>query len=162
MSIAKHIYLGPFLEVTVRIVETEKDNCKQPKDCPNPAVGFCSQCGIAAAGRFGCMQKEEPLVEVDRLIGDALSNNRGCTLPETVDMDGQTVRRYAYMPNRSGYQRRFRIGDIEDGVEDWSDLDVANERDWFCSTYIEAIANMREAFGFDNCKIKWGLVAWYS
>lgn len=162
------LYIGPYVEVTVDITEKTIDNCKDHKNCPTPGfkVKFCSQCGIDYEKRFEKRIEESPKVHYYDLFGDNLASTNSCSAPliEEEHVNGETfkVRKYCYVPNakREGRPQRMMNLDVKDNYkEDWTDVDIHAEMQWFKTAYADEIKKLEEAYG--EVKIKWGMHRWY-
>lgn len=154
MSVELSLYIGPYVEVTVPVQDAVKDNCRDPKNCPQPIAGYCVRCGIHA-------DKRHETYQLDRfdnfgLIGDALCCTSVMSNPHCITVDGKKIRRY-YLVQNCPWE--FHINtENEEVVEEWN-RDPSLETAWFATAFADEIRTLSDA-GF-NPVVKYGLVKWY-
>lgn len=162
MGIDVSKYLGPYVKVTTEVVKKEFDNCGDPKDCPSPKVGYCSQCGINTADRFKTRQVDDVEFDYYEELDEALCSTSWMCPPDIYEKNGKKYRDYIFLPNkkRPGEPDRdfSEVGKYSDVVIDLESIDVNGEKSWMLSAYHEEIAKLKKAYG--NVFIGWGFVQW--
>src|SRR5579864_3397613 len=178
MSIDISVYVGPYAEATVAVVEVIVDKCGE-MNCRHtesgPHIGFCGQCGINLAKRFVSELVEEPNVNAGEVLEesgmlDAMCQCSQMCAPTVEEKNGKRVRRYRFRRYRfignkikpEEPEREMMTDDAsEDVYEDWSDVDFYEEMAWFREAYAKELAVLGVAYG-RPLEIKWGLIKWCS
>lgn len=167
MGIDTWIWLGPYVEVKIKLTDCEEDRCRTPDKCPNPTSGYCSECGIAAKERFYKTQKEEPNHWRDELFEheDVMMDNSGMSGSPEITVDGTKYRRTCYMPNvkRGEEPRRFSIDDYDTPpIIPLTSQAINKEKAWLQQAFAPEIESLKKHYGEENVTVHWGFVRWYS
>lgn len=145
-----YLYIGPYAEVTERIVSREVDNCRKPDECPQDKVSqYCPRCGLSANVRFRTLEEREKNVDLAELTQEVL------TYGSPTRREGDLYR-YTLIPNvrRPGSAERRIHPSHEDVVMDLAAVDAKAEVTWFRETFAEELEAVERAFG--NLVIHWG------
>lgn len=172
MSISQNYYIGPFVECKIEqiFVLVEYHGCNQ-KDCPSKGIPrgglFCSACGNPIAE----ITKQEPR-----------SNINWWEVSEEINedlyiMDWPVSRniRHFWLPNKNfGENPGKRIDEdciliLEDGFKKFENgvfepafPDPVEAIKLFEQQFANALIVIRQRYGEDNVKIRWGILSWYS
>lgn len=157
MGISTNIYLGPYVECTVRatFINKEAKVCTN-KNCANNNYNFSYK---VKGGNFCpiCGAKIDTIsvkVSIQRspydIVGDDLADITGAS--ESIYL----------APNKiSGTPRRFSFdAGYDDHHEDLLMADSKAEIIWFEKEYAESLKLIRE--NYDNVKIKWGIHIYFT
>lgn len=160
MGVDRSVYLGPYLEYQVKLVERRIDQCRDPEACPNPTEGYCPKCGVSVANRFIDAEVEDPGFDIFELTEDALAV--ACSISDDHVPEG--VRVHQVVPNRKREGRscgRYFDAQHEESAVDMSNQDPQDELDWFVRTFAPEIEKVRALVGRDNLKICWGVLIYF-
>lgn len=163
MSIDTKLYLGPYAEWQVPLVEVREDRCRKLAACPNVASGFCPACGIDVKGRFVSSRHPERSPECDTLTrGNLHGTGSMGSRYEEIEEDGKLIAAFRHVPNvRRGTPRDFDLEDQGELAVDLRTLDAAAEVAWFNDAFARELAALAEAFG-KGPMLRWGLLRWYN
>lgn len=145
-------YVGPYAEVTVKLVEVRKDGCNLRtafETCPDPTEGFCSKCGIEASKRFTTRK------EAEHSHWDVVDLTDEHLIAANANMHSGSVYHFIPQVTRKGDPSFTRDGD-ECCTHDLSERNLAKEMDWFRFAFGSELAKVEAHYG--NLEIKWGVI----
>ncbi len=156
MGVHQQIYLGPYIEFSVKLEEQKISYCPQPKVCPQPTEGYCPKCGKAASQIFVIRQKPSPQVDFYEDYKEALTP----VLSKTV---GSREVSWAipnnHRPGEPARGSRFEDRDISVAVVPEM---IERETEWFETAFGPELEKLRNQVGHADVVVRWGLVTWYS
>jgi hypothetical protein len=144
------IYLGPFAEWQVKIVDVQIDRCRQPSNCPDQKSGYCQICGLNTNDRFGTSSRNDPLVFSYKLIKDNLSIVRDYECRLEIYLPNLTNRR---CPTQRETNPEEILATTQDVIPNLIDAELA----WFQQAYKDELDKLTIAYGYPPV-IRWGVV----
>lgn len=153
------VYIGPYVVCTVKVLNSEIDECQYKKECPNPTGhSFCSKCGIQASKRYKIKEIEDPHIDCSDLFDESLTSVHIMSPPKTKIIADQKIKNYILIPNR--YSRELgRSLNIDDYYErELPNLNVQSEIAWFEKTFKKEIKKLKEICL--EARVTWGIKTW--
>ena len=163
MSVDYEVYFGPYVEVTTKMVETKAT----VHACSNPNCGnfqrttsqgpYCSKCGQEITGCEVDEMTSQP--DIDQFIED----DEFCTVLMPVVNDctdhlNRTQNLWVFTPNQIDAPGTLFYVKEESGYRDVHPGAMDADTD-----YLEALPEtqrLREYFGDENVRVKWGVLNW--
>lgn len=162
MSIDTCIYIGPYIEWFVPIVEVEVDYCKDKVNCPNSDdYEYCPRCGICQADRFKKEERVEINVCENELIDHVLHNVYS---NYSIEIKGKKYSICRYTPNlyRTGYRKNVFTDNAnsEESEFEFNKEKIKESIKWFEETYKEEIEKLTKEYKTQG-SIKYGYLKYF-
>lgn len=149
------IYLGPYFEIAIPIVQSTVDYCRNKKICKNPSKGnYCEDCGISIKERFSEIDLGTNL-ELDLIVNEALF--------QTEKVIKTATRRITYLlptHNRNSLRKFIFYPEFKEReVIQMFENQIPNDIKWLEESFdneIKTIKTLRPDIEFLGTK--WGLI----
>ena len=164
MGVDYSAYVGPYVEATnsEAMLTIEKqcctnDSCSKYKitDRMKPDDKFCSTCG-SVIGPMSVSKKGQQVCEWEDVRCRWEDEDRMTTAGSEGDLRPNTV---IYIANQEGYGYYLDVK-YNCKLIDMGEIDTVKEIRRFEGNYADEIAVIRDAYGEENVKIKYGAMNW--
>ncbi len=166
MGSERKLYLGPYFEVRSPKNTATFDHCKNKDSCPDPQnlrknhTSFCDRCGIRLRDRIHAHQYRPDFIEI--LASQALMS---CVdyygMGALEDEESHFIS--CLVPNFShGLGPSPRDAWCEGSMDLTDTAFVIDETRWMRKRFKRELELLKDKFGPDNIRARWGFLTWWS